>query len=384
MRIAHTSDWHAGRIFKQVPRLPELVDVLANLGDDLERERIDLLLMSGDVFDSGAPTAEAERAVFGFFKRVGRAGIRTVVIAGNHDSAARMDAWGALTELVDVHVVGRPRSADDGGLLRIETRDGGRALVAAVPFAAPRYFASALQMAEDDAGPKQRYADGMRAIVANVTAPFDARAINLLMLHTHLTGAVLSGSEREVHLGDEWAATPQALPATAHYVALGHIHKPQPINAPSPAAYAGSPLQMDFGEEGEEKGWVLVNAVPGQPAAVERVPYRGGTPLVKVTASLLELERDAGTLATRGHLWVTVPLTTPEPDLSSRVRRLLPNAVKVQADLPKAKEGSALVPAPGTAPRELYRAYYTEAHEAAPTDELLAAFDALRDSVAEP
>ncbi len=383
MRIAHTSDWHAGRIFKQVPRLPELAAVLSNFADDLERERVDVLLMSGDVFDSGAPTADAERTVFGFFKRVGRAGIQTVVIAGNHDSRARLDAWGMLTELVDVRVVARPRSARDGGLLGLQTGSGERALVAAVPFAATRDLVSAALMADDDTAAKQRYADGLRAMVANVTAPFETRAVNLLMLHTHLVGAVLSGSEREVHLGNEWAATPQALPATAHYVALGHIHKPQRINAPAPAEYAGSPLQMDFGEEGEAKGWVMVNAKPGQPAAVERVPYRGGTPLVHVTLSLAQLERDASALSSRGHLWVTVPLTTPVPDLSVRVRRLVPNAVKVQAEIPTAESGRAAMPAPGTAPRDLYRAYYTEAHQVPPSDELLDAFEALRDSVAE-
>ncbi len=383
MRVAHTSDWHAGRVFKQVPRLPELASVLENLGDDLEQHRVDLLLMSGDVFDSGAPSAEAERAVFGFFKRVGRAGVRTVVIAGNHDSAARLDAWGALTELVDVRVVGRPRSAANGGLVRVETKKGDTALVAAVPFAAPRHLVSALELADDDTSAKQRYADGMRAIVANVTAPFDVRNVNLLMLHTHLTGAVLSGSERLVHLGDEWAATPQSLPPTAHYVALGHIHKPQRVSAPAPAEYAGSPLQMDFGEEGEEKAWVLVDARPGQPAAVERVPYRGGTPLRRVRASFSELERDAAALAGRGHLWVTVPLGSPEPDLAARVRRLVPNAVRVQAELPRTEHAGAVPPPPGASPRELYRAYYEETHGVRPTDEILEAFDALREAAAE-
>lgn len=384
MRIAHTSDWHAGRIFKQVPRLPELETVLTNLGDDLERERVDLLLMSGDVFDSGAPTADAERAVFGFFKRVGRAGIQTIVIAGNHDSAARLDAWGALTELVDVTVVARPRAAKDGGLRRVETRSGEKALVAAVPFAAPRHMVSALQMAADDTAAKQRYADGMRAIVANVTAPFQANTVNLLMLHTHLVGAALSGSERTVHLGDDWAATPQALPASAHYIALGHIHKPQRISAPAPAEYAGSPLQMDFGESGEDKSWILVTATPGQPASIERRPYRGAIPLHRARGTLAELERDASTLSMRGHLWVTVPLTRPEADLSAKVRRLLPNAVKVDADLPKADTVTAAAHHPGASPRDLYKAYYAEAHGTPPPDEILRAFDALRESVAEP
>src|SRR5688572_29503835 len=165
MRIAHTSDWHAGRIFKQVPRLPELEEILSNLGDDLEREKIDLLLMSGDVFDTGSPRPEAERAVFRFFKRVGQAGIPTVVIAGNHDNAARIEAWGALAELASVRAVARPCPADRGGLQTIVTRSGEKALVAAVPFASPGDLVSALEVADSDTSSKQRYADGMRGIV---------------------------------------------------------------------------------------------------------------------------------------------------------------------------------------------------------------------------
>jgi len=130
MRIVHTSDWHAGRIWRRIDRLPELADVLENLGDFLESERVDLLLMSGDVFDSGAPNPAAERLVFGFFKRIGRAGIQTVVIAGNHDSPARLQAWGTLAELVNVRAVAFPYRRDAGGLLELVSRSGEKARVA--------------------------------------------------------------------------------------------------------------------------------------------------------------------------------------------------------------------------------------------------------------
>jgi exonuclease SbcD len=336
--------------------------------------------MSGDVFDTGSPRPEAERAVFRFFKRVGQAGIPTVVIAGNHDSAARIEAWGALAELVDVRAVARPCPADRGGLQTIVTRSGEKALVAAVPFASPGDLVSALEVAESDTSSKQRYADGMRAIVANVTAGFRHDAVNLLMLHTHLEGAAFSGSERTVHLGDEWAATPQALPPNAHYIALGHIHKPQRVlAAPSPACYAGSPLQMDFGESGEEKSWVLVDARKGQPARCERVPYRGGRPLEKIRATLVDLEHRAPEIDARCFLWVTVPIPSPDPDLNARVRRLLPNALKVEAELPEAASAPLAVRPARTAPAaELYAAYHAATHGSDPRPELLAAFEDLR------
>lgn len=317
MRIVHTSDWHAGRLWRRIDRLPEVADVLENLGDFLERERIDLLLMSGDVFDSGAPNPSAERLVFGFFKRIGRAGIKTVVIAGNHDSPARLQAWGTLAELVDVQAVAFPRRLNDGGLVEVSARSGERALVAAVPFAAPRRLISALDLSGEETRVRQKYDQGMRQIIAHLVSGFERETINLVMAHTHLQGAVFSGSERQVHLGEEWATTPQALPSTAHYIALGHIHRPQKVEAaPAPAFYAGSPLQLDFGEVGEEKTFVLIDARPRQPVQVEQIPYKGGLPLRSVRKGLLELEREAGSLSERGWLRVRV--------LSLLVRRILP------------------------------------------------------------
>ena len=131
------------------------------------------------------------------------------------------------------------------------------------------------------------------------------------------------------------------LPSTASYIALGHIHKPQKIDGPVPAYYAGSLLQMDFGEAGEEKTFVVVTASPGEPAIrpadIEHVPYEGGLPLVDLRASLAELEETADQYRT-GWLRVTVPLTEKDPDLNRKVRELLPNALVVRAELPEAEE----------------------------------------------
>src|SRR5207249_4918701 len=179
-----------------------------------------------------------------------------------------------------VHVVGRPRRAEAGGIIEVVARGGDIAVVACIPFAPPRGFVSAVELAAGDTEARQRYADSLKAVVDHLAGHFRLETINLLVAHTHLEGAVLSGSERQVHIGQEWAAAPQALPPQAHYVALGHIHKPQRVqSAPAPTYYAGSPLQLDFGEAGEEKSFVVVDARPRQPARLERVPYRGGKPL---------------------------------------------------------------------------------------------------------
>ena len=126
MRIVHTSDWHVGRRWKGLQRLDEMETIIDNLACYIERESIDLVLHSGDVFDSRTPTGEAERLVNEFLVRVSRTGARTVVIAGNHDDPQRFDARALLAAGANVHILGRPRSADRGGTFAIETSNGRR------------------------------------------------------------------------------------------------------------------------------------------------------------------------------------------------------------------------------------------------------------------
>jgi exonuclease SbcD len=261
-------------------RLKELEAVLDHLGRFIEREKVDLLLLTGDVFDHGAPSAEAERLVFRFLRRVGDAGAASVVIAGNHDNPARMEAWGTLAELVNVHVVSQPVGPDAGGTITISTRAGESAVVAALPFADVGHLISAAELGGDETQARLSYAEGLKSMVEKLCARFRGDAVNLLLAHTHLEGALIANSERKVHVTEQWAASPQCLPASAHYVALGHIHRPQRIAAAAaPTYYAGSPLQLDFGEMGETKTFVFIEARPGLPAEVRHVPYEGGRPL---------------------------------------------------------------------------------------------------------
>jgi exonuclease SbcD len=387
MLIVHTSDWHAGRLWKGIDRLDELKAVLTHLGDFIERERVDLLLMTGDVFDSRGPSAEAERVVFRFFLRMGQAGTKSIVISGNHDDPARLEAWGLLAELVDVSTVARPSAADRGGVIECTVRSGERAVVAAVPFARTSDLVTAIELAEDDTLAHQRYDQQMARIVELLTSRFRSDAVNLLMAHTHLDRARIAGSERQVHLGEQWAVTAQSFPSSAHYVALGHIHRPQRIDAaPSPALYAGSPLQLDFGEAGEEKSFVVIRAEPGRPAAIERERYSGGKALREIRMSLEELEREAERLRDSGWLKVTVPLLAPDFDLNRTVRQLLGRAaVSVDYELPVSKDREPQPSRSGLGPGELFGLYYRREHKTEPEAPVMAAFnDLLHEAVEAP
>ena len=361
MKIVHTSDWHVGRRWKGIQRLDELEAVLEHLAAFIEKKSIDLVLHTGDLFESRNPPAEAEQLVNRFLVRVGRTGAHMLVIAGNHDDPLRLDARSLLTEFVNVQILGRPRPASRGGTRTIETRCGETAVIAALPFASPGAWVSALDIAGEEASARSKYARMFEHAVQDLCGAFRQDAVNLLMAHTHIEGALFGESERRVHIGEDWAASPEALPSEASYIALGHIHKPQKIDGPVPAYYAGSLLQMDFGESGEEKSFVVVTASAGQPTIIEHVPYEGGLPLVDLRASLAELEETAERHRT-GWLRVTVPLTEKDPDLNRKVRELLPNALVVRAELPEAEEPAEFRLETGVSPVGHYRAYHLREH----------------------
>lgn len=378
MRIVHTSDWHAGRIWKSRNRLPELCAVLDNLASFIERERIDLVLMSGDVFDSASPPAEAERAVSEFFMRLGRAKVPSVVVAGNHDNPARLEAWGLLAEFVGVRTLGLPKRRTDGGLIELQAKNGERACIAAVPFAPVGRLVEALTLAHDETLARQQYADAMQRIFAHLAEGFRPEAVNLAVGHSHVAGAKPTGSERVVTLGDDWAATPQSIPSTAQYVALGHIHLPQRVQAAGPhTEYAGSPMQLDFGEVGQLKTFAVVEVAPGRPPRVERVPYEGGTQLGDWSGTLPELEASIERLRAFGFLRVRVSLDAQMPELNRRVRQLLPNVVVVDAVLPDVGPVIPDAPPVSLAPADRFRAFYQRRHQRAPEEAAIALFNEL-------
>jgi exonuclease SbcD len=395
VRILHTSDWHAGKAWKGQSRLQELEAVLDDLALAVERERIDLVLMTGDVFDVASPSPEAERLVFRFFRRVGRLDVPSVVIAGNHDSPARVEAWAQLAELAQVTACGVVKPHDQGGCATIRTRSGERAVVAMLPFVGPSQFLSAQELGVAGGEPAGAYGRHMQRLVADVTRGFQADAVNLLMAHTHMEGAVVGTSERRVHVAEAWAATVDMLPATAHYVALGHIHHRQAIAAaPVPTWYAGAPLQLDFGEEGEAKAGNIVDVHPDSPARVTPLPYVGGRPLRTVTVPASMFEGDSMASASmpsllfdepqvdvseRPHLRVIVDCTagTIDPDINRKVRAVIPGVVSVDLLRPRPVPGATQPVLQGMfAPRDLYAAYLHHTGQRG-TEAMLGAFDAL-------
>lgn len=376
MRFLHTSDWHVGKSIGGRSRIDEYDAALTEVVGIAIQERVDAVLVSGDLYEQRAPAAEADGLVFETLIRLHEAGIRTVVIPGNHDAAGRFAAFAPLLARIGVSVVSHVRPPDEGGCVEVPSRDGGEAaVIACVPFVPERRFGDAAALFEASESWYLSYAAGMAELLKAMTEGFREDRVNILMAHLFTDGALLGGGERDITIGVEYAIPPSRLPTSATYVALGHVHLPQQVKgAPSPTRYAGSLLQLDFGETEQTKSVFVVEAARGTPARVSAVPLTAGKRLVTLRGTLDDLAAEREKVGD-AHLRVFVKTGGPTPGITERVHELLPNTVAVHLDYERATPVASAIPVSSLTPREQFLAYYRRTHEAEPTAGVLAAFE---------
>lgn len=334
MRILHTSDWHVGRGIRGRSRADEHRAVLNGIAVVAADRGVDLALVTGDLFDSATPSPEAEQIVYRALLDLVDTGAQVVVVAGNHDNWRRLEAVKPLLGLTRVYVGARLARPQDGGVVELEA-GGQRARIALLPWLSQRRIVRADDLmgldADEHAG---QYAGRVQLIIDRLCQRFTADTVNLVAAHLMVAGGVPGGGERRVHLFDDYVVPALAFPPTCHYVALGHLHRPQIIPGRCPIRYCGSPLQLDFGEEGDATQVLIVDADPNTPAEVEEVGVTGGRRLRTLRGSLAELTTLADNRPDRvGDLdeaYLRVEVTGPRPaGLADTVRELFPTAVDV-------------------------------------------------------
>ena len=378
IRLLHTSDWHLGRSIRNRPRTDEFAAVLAEVVQIAVDQRVDAVLVAGDLYDSRAPAPEADAVLVETLVHLHEAGIPVVAIGGNHDSPQRLEAFAPLYRAVGATIVAGVRRPDAGGVMEVTARDGSAtALIACVPFVPERRFASTAALFDAPESWYATYAEGMGNLLDAFAATFRPDRVNVVLAHLYADGSLLGGGEREVTVGLEYAVSPARLPATASYLALGHIHRPQRVaGTAAPGRYSGSLLQLDFGETEQQKSVVVVEATAGVPASVGEVPLTAGRRLVDLRGTLDELTAAGGTLA---DAWLRVLVETdgPVPGIADRVREALPNALDVRLVYDRAADeaGPRSAGVSVLGPRDQFAAYERLTHGVDPDPTLLDAFD---------
>ncbi len=415
MRILHTSDWHLGHVLRGQSREREHGFFLDWLLETMGRERIDALIVAGDVFETSNPPATAWKAWFSFLADLRRLyrDLDVVVIAGNHDSAARLEAPGRILRDLGVHLVGTIPRNEDGELdvdrLVIPLHDSsGReaALCMAIPFLREADLPAVAVTAGEDVDP---LIEGMRILHAEIHSAARRRAAPGQALvatgHCYMVGTRISElSERKILGGNHHALPADLFPADIAYVALGHLHLAQTVGGRESVRYSGSPLPLSMAERDYPHQVCVVELEDGQlvqlrslavPGLVKmrRVPDRGALGTEELMEELGKLpDRVSGVEERqRSYLEVSAAVDRPEPDLPRRIEealerkepRLIRLTVESTGHRKSLAETTTAIELQDLQPDQVFRRRYQREHSGEPPAELLDAFHLLVDEVAQ-
>jgi exonuclease SbcD len=361
VKLLHTADWHVGKTLRGRPRLEEHRRVLAEIVSVAEAEDVDVVLVVGDLFETAAPAPDAQRVVWDALLALRATGAAVVVVAGNHDNAFAFDAFTPVFAAAGITLLGHPEPARAGGLVALTTEAGTPVRIGLLPFVSQRYAVRARDLFDLTAGEAAtEYAHTVRQMIDRLAEGFSPDAVNLLAVHATVANAQLGGGEREAQTIFDYYVPATVFPASAHYVALGHLHRTQEIAAAAPTWYSGSPVQVDFGEEHDDKHVLVVEAEPTSRAVVRKVRLTSPDALRTVRGTVAEL---AAAAESYGDAWLRVVVhEAPRAGLADDVRLLLPRAVDVRVEAPEAADASEeRAPARiGRAPNELFAEFLAD------------------------
>ena len=283
MRLLHTSDWHIGRSLHGAELLGEQEAVLSGLADVVAAERVDAVVVAGDVYDRAVPSADATAVLDRVLTRLRAAGATVVLTPGNHDSARRLNFAAGLLAVSGVHVRATVAGLDEPVLLSDEHGD---VAVYGLPYLEPELARHELGRSE-----ARSHEAVLRAAMDRVRADLFLRpgTRSVVLAHAFVGGGLASDSERDICVGGV-DLVPASVFDGVDYVALGHLHRPQSLS--DRLRYSGSPLPYSFGEAGQDKQVWLVDLDAGGLAGVEAVPLPLPRALTVLTGTLDELLDD--------------------------------------------------------------------------------------------
>jgi exonuclease SbcD len=337
LRILHTADWHLGQSFHGFDRDREHAIFLDWLIGIVKERRTDALIITGDIFDSVNPSAGAQRRFFDFLACAHAAmpALQVIVIAGNHDAAARLEAPAGLFESLNIKAVGTVARDADGEvnyekfLIPLKDTNGSvKAIVVAVPFLRPADVPIVPESSDTYlAGIREFYRRATQA-AASLRDRQHPGAVLIALGHCHLTDAVESReSERRIVIGGEEALQADTFGADVAYVALGHLHKPQEMED-GRICYSGSPIPLSFSEKDfihrvvevtfDESGRSSFQSLPvPKGAMLVRIPADAAAPIAEILQLIREATFDAGAPPV-AHPFLEVRVLDDGPDPTRR------------------------------------------------------------------
>ena len=338
MKILHTADWHIGQYFFGYDRKEEHQYFFNWLKQIIKEYDIDALLVAGDVFDSPNPSAESQKTYYRFLKEVTveNTHLQIIIISGNHDSSARLEAPNPLLEEMNVYTRGIIHKTNEGEIdaqkMFIPLMKNGetKAWCIAVPY-----------LRQGDYPSSESYSKGVGAmydyLYSEIQNIKEKDTPIIVMGHLQATGSEVSDNDRAERtiIGGLESISPDVFDKEdIVYTALGHLHKAQRVSNRENIRYAGSPLPMSFSEKHYKQGVNLIEIDDNQLKSIERIHFeplaklislpKQPKPLTEVLDEISKLE-DGEITASSSYLELKILLTEPEPSMRRQIEDALKN-----------------------------------------------------------
>jgi exonuclease SbcD len=331
MRIIHTADWHLGQSFYEYGRQEEHLHFLAWLRGITKKLEIDILLIAGDIFDTPNPSAESQKMYYSFLRDITseNPNLQIIIIAGNHDSAARLEAPSPLLEYINVTIRGLVRHTSDGDIdydnLIIPLNKGGYCL--AVPF-----------LRQGDCPEAESYTKSIKLmydiLFEKTLGKSDDRFSPVIAMgHLQASGSEISENDHSERIIGGMEC--ETFSENIAYLALGHIHRGQKISGRDNIRYSGAPIPMSFAEKKNKQGVVFVELKEGDENVIlktEFLEFENSVKLLSIPEEpmplcdvLHEIENlpDGEITETSPYLEIKVLISEPEPTMRHTIENAL-------------------------------------------------------------
>ncbi|MBI9093359.1 MAG: exonuclease SbcCD subunit D C-terminal domain-containing protein [Sphaerochaeta sp.] len=338
MKLLHTSDWHLGRMLYRQKRYEEFTLFLDWLLDTISEQQIDILLISGDIFDTTTPSNLAQSLYYNFLSRLSQTSCHsTVIIGGNHDSPTFLNAPKTLLQAFAVYVVGSKADTAEDEVLTLYHDGKPEAIVCAVPYLRDRDIRS-VEPGESLEDKNTKLAEGMKSHYEEVCAlavkkreacEMDGYPSVPIIAMGHLFaagGQTIDGDGvRDLYVGSLSHIGSDMFPSSIDYLALGHLHVPQLVGGFSHMRYCGSPIPMGFGEAKQDKQVVIVE-FDGIEITIKPILVPCFQQLVSISGSLEQIATAIEKLKyEESHAWLEIEYTGNDAsgNLREQVEELL-------------------------------------------------------------
>ena len=375
MRILHTADWHIGQRLHERQRHDEHKEFLNWLLNTIQEHKIDLLLVSGDIFDTALPSAEATNLYYEFlFCLYNETETHTVIIAGNHDSSRHLEAPREFLRMGRIHVVGLSREPVDCVICIPD--ENPRVAVAAVPYLSENELPHVSY--ESDIEKNERYRERLKMFYANCVSHMPKAVPKILMGHLFLDSGKKTNSERNIQIGGASAVRASDFPEGVDYVALGHLHRPQTIEGSTyPIRYSGSPIPMRFNEADYRKKVFQLKLSDVETLTLdEEIEIPVFKELCTVMGDETSVLFQAMTENWDGkYIQVKLKLDAVKTGINDRIRQAFAerggDVLSVEIELPEAKRDINISVEDMKRPEEIFEQFYKAKHDGKPPDETL-------------